>query len=150
MLDQCCANKCSYSAGRHSSHCCTDAAEKSLGFTTEKVDSFGRRLRLAVEVKRKIHQLLQSYNRTPSASRTGGCPLCKRLMLPACLRRLVVAYLLPSSFAVNSLWSTDRTCLAFDRILRLETFCIQARCFAKKRVRLVCATLSERFHRSVD
>src|SRR5712692_9951381 len=57
-------------------------------------------------------------------------------MLPACLRRLVVAYLLPYSFAVNSLWSTDRTCLAFGRILRLETFCIQARCFAKKRVRL--------------
>jgi hypothetical protein len=53
---------------------------KSLGFTTGKVDSFGRGLRLTVEVKRKIHQLLQSYNLTTSASRTGGCPLCKEMM----------------------------------------------------------------------
>jgi hypothetical protein len=61
-------------------------------------------------------------------------------MLPACLRPLVIAHLPLCSVAVNSLWSTDRTCLAFGRILRLETFCIQARCFAKKRVRIVCAT----------
>ena len=53
---------------------------KSLGFTTDKVDSFGRGLRLTVEVKRKIHQLLQSYNLTWSDSRTGECPLCKEMM----------------------------------------------------------------------
>jgi hypothetical protein len=52
---------------------------KSLGFTTGKVDSFGRGLRLTAEVQRKIHQLMQSYNlkSDPTDPRISGCVLCK-------------------------------------------------------------------------
>jgi hypothetical protein len=53
---------------------------KSLGLTTEKLSSFGRGLRLTTTVKRRIHQLLQSYNLTPSEPRTGGCHLCEEIM----------------------------------------------------------------------
>jgi hypothetical protein len=53
---------------------------KSVGFTTEKLDSFGRGLHLTAEVKRKIHQLMQSYNLKPTDPRDpriSGCVLCK-------------------------------------------------------------------------
>jgi hypothetical protein len=53
---------------------------KSLGLTTDKLDSFGRGLRLTTTVKRRIHQLLQSYNLTPNDSRTSGCALCEEMM----------------------------------------------------------------------
>ena len=53
---------------------------KSLGLNTEKMSSFGRGLRLTTTVKRRIHQLLQSYNLTPNDSRTSGCALCEEMM----------------------------------------------------------------------
>jgi|ERR1700687_4934959 len=52
---------------------------KSLGFTTDKVDSFGRGLRLTVEVKRKIHQLMQSYTLSPFQPTTIGMNVTRRL-----------------------------------------------------------------------
>ena len=52
---------------------------KSLGLTTDKLSSFGRGLRLTVTVKRRIHQLLQSYNLASDDPRTSGCVLCKEM-----------------------------------------------------------------------
>jgi energy-coupling factor transporter ATP-binding protein EcfA2 len=54
---------------------------KSLGLTTDKLDSFGRGLRLTVMVKRRIHQLLRSYNLTPADSACiRRCVLCEEMM----------------------------------------------------------------------
>ena len=54
---------------------------KSLGLTTDKLDSFGRELRLTAMVKRRIHQLLQSYNLTPADSACiRRCVLCQEMM----------------------------------------------------------------------
>jgi energy-coupling factor transporter ATP-binding protein EcfA2 len=54
---------------------------KSLGLTTDKLDSFGRGLRLTVMVKRRIHRLLQSYNLTPEDSACiRKCVLCHEMM----------------------------------------------------------------------
>ena len=53
---------------------------KSLGLATDKVDSFGRGLRLTVVVKRRVHQLLQSYNFAATDPRTSGCVLCEEMM----------------------------------------------------------------------
>lgn len=53
---------------------------KSLGLTTDKLGSFGRGLRLTDTVKRRIHQLLQSYNLGTNDSRTSGCVLCEEMM----------------------------------------------------------------------
>src|SRR5438445_13686157 len=54
---------------------------KSLGLTTDKLDSFGRGLRLTVMAKRRIHQLLQSYNLAPTDSASvARCVLCREMM----------------------------------------------------------------------
>ncbi len=54
---------------------------KSLGLTTDKLDSFGRGLHLTVAVRRRIHQLLQIYKLTPTdPARVGGCSLCEEMM----------------------------------------------------------------------
>ena len=54
-----------------------DAILKSLGLSTEKVSSFGRGLQLTETVKRRIHQLLRSYNLGSTDPRTSGCVLCE-------------------------------------------------------------------------
>jgi hypothetical protein len=54
---------------------------KSLGLSTDKIDSFGRGLRLSVQVKQRIHELLQSYDLVATdAARVAGCPLCEERM----------------------------------------------------------------------
>jgi hypothetical protein len=54
---------------------------KSLGLATDKIDSFGRGLRLSVQVKQRIHELLQSYDLVATdAARVAGCPLCEERM----------------------------------------------------------------------
>lgn len=54
---------------------------KSLGLTTDKLDSFGRGLRLTVEVRRRIHGLLQAYNlKSEEPTRTRGCVMCEEMM----------------------------------------------------------------------
>ncbi len=52
---------------------------KSLGLTTDKVSGLGRGLRFTTTVKRRIHQLLQSYNLTPNDPLIRGCVLCEEL-----------------------------------------------------------------------
>ena len=51
---------------------------KSLGLATDKLDSFGRGLRLTDAVKRRIHQLRESCNLM--VGRVGGCSLCEEMM----------------------------------------------------------------------
>ncbi len=53
---------------------------KSLGLTTDKLDSFGRGLRLTVTVKRRIHQLLQAYGLKTDPTGVAGCVLCEEMM----------------------------------------------------------------------
>ena len=53
---------------------------KSLGLVTDKVDSFGRGLRLTGVVKRRIHQFLQSYNFAATDPSISGCVLCEEMM----------------------------------------------------------------------
>jgi hypothetical protein len=53
---------------------------KSLGFTTDKLDRFGRGLRLTIAAKRRIHQLVHSYGIvSTSQAITGRCVLCKEM-----------------------------------------------------------------------
>ena len=52
---------------------------KSLGLATQKVNSLGRGIILTHAVKRRIHQLLRSYNLAPSDSSTIGCVLCEEM-----------------------------------------------------------------------
>ena len=53
---------------------------KSLGLTTDKLDSFGRGLRLTVGVKRRIHQLRQAYGLKPTEASIAECVLCEEMM----------------------------------------------------------------------
>jgi len=47
---------------------------KSLGFVTDKIQSFGRGLLLTAPVKRRIHELLESYSLVATdAARVAGC-----------------------------------------------------------------------------
>ena len=48
---------------------------RSLGLGTDKLNSFGRGVRLTGAVKRRIHQLVHIYNLEPS--RIDGCILCE-------------------------------------------------------------------------
>jgi hypothetical protein len=54
---------------------------RSLGLATDKLDSFGRGLRLTAAVKRRIHQLEQIYDVTSTdRPRIEGCSLCEEMM----------------------------------------------------------------------
>jgi len=54
---------------------------RSLGLATDKLDSFGRGLRLTAAVKRRVHQLEQIYDVTSTdRPRIEGCSLCEEMM----------------------------------------------------------------------
>ena len=52
---------------------------KSLGFATEKLDSFGRGIQLTHQVKRRIHQLQRSYDLKAADAASRDCALCEEV-----------------------------------------------------------------------